>query len=763
MWSGAVVLLVAVVAIVGSFDGPSSGSALGPVQPITPVQSFPAMVRGVEADLSRRGEAAGAANPGPWFSGGQGAFIGLDDALIDETFETDHVGVSGNGCVAAYVVKADSTVLTLTVEQPPFDSDLTRIGTIDRCNPANSRVLIDAKTGEGPFGQPVLDFDGSTVVVPMASRVVRFDIGATVVESQLPQTLPGFSPVVDENSYGFTGNSVDVSADGNVVVATLAQACVASACSPAAVIVGWEAGSATLQVLSSPTGTASGRSFSPSISGNGQFVSFVSTDRLAGQPTSQTGPWVYVRPRDTPTFTPVSPLDEQAYYSSISEDGTQVAFMRTRPGCDGTISVPGCVDDPDEIISVVFSSVPGLAGLRQTDDVNVAAGGVSGAHRSPVLSGNGRYVAWETTGGALLLGTPGFSDSFHVVMRQRDASLTVGSIAFGSVPAGTSSTRSTTVTNTGRSSILPSQIFTTAPQFVVAGGTCNGFAWIPPGATCTVDVRFDAPLVAGSSNAELVVREVGFQPLSASGRLTGTATLPPETEPTTTPPPTTTTPPPAPTVILSAVPNPLDFGPVAVGIPTTVLEVTIANSGNSAGPIQLFVTGAHASDFEVVSDSCRVAPLAAGATCGVRVRMRATAGGDRQATLDVISGAVSTQVLLVGQGRLAPQLAASPAAIAERGSTTIVGQGFIPGEAVAVEVRPTSLVLPVVADLGGVFQIPLSAFGRLPLGTYDLVVAARPDAYDEVRTTLLVALGTFQPQGPTSAVFGDNLLVARGN
>jgi hypothetical protein len=59
--------------------------------------------------------------------------------------------------------------------------------------------------------------------------------------------------------------------------------------------------------------------------------------------------------------------------------------------------------------------------------------------------------------------------------------------------------------------------------------------------------------------------------------------------------------------------------------------------------------------------------------------------------------------------------------------------------------------------------VPLSSFDQLPLGSYDLVVAARPDAYEETRATLLVALGTFQPQGPTSALFGDNLLVARGN
>ena len=71
------------------------------------------------------------------------------------------------------------------------------------------------------------------------------------------------------------------------------------------------------------------------------------------------------------------------------------------------------------------------------------------------------------------------------------------------------------------------------------------------------------------------------------------------------------------------------------------------------------------------------------------------------------------------------------------------------------------------ASLGAQLGDALRAAG-LPPGvaaplSYALVVAARPDAYEETRATLLVALATFQPRGPTSALFGNNLLVARGN
>jgi len=768
-----VVSAVVILAASSSFGDWSTGSALGPVRAITPVQTSPQLTTGREADLSRRGEAVAATSFTGEFSPSAGAFIGLDDATIDTPFPAEHIGVSGDGCLAAYVVSNFATSAVLAGLPP---SGMTRIGTVDRCNPANSRVLLQAPISEGPFGQPVVDFDGSTIVVPIASRVVRFDIGASVVATDLPiGSVPGFVPVVDDFGSREFGNSVDVAADGSVVVATLSDNC--NCATPVTVIVGWEDGAPSVQVLSTVSGAPAGSAVSPSVSGDGRYVSFVSTTRLAGQSISQTGPWVYVRPRIAPAFTLLSGADERARYSSISEDGSQVAFMRTQIACAAEFPAAGCVANPDQLISVVWSPLPGLTGAVQREDVNIAAGGVDGRHRAPVLSGNGRYVAWETQGGAALLGDPGFPENFQVVMRQREVGLTVGAIAFGSIPTGTSLIRTSTVTNIGRSSILPGDIVTTSPTFAITGGTCSSLAWIPPGATCTVDVRFDAPAVGGAANAELIVSENGFEAVSATGGLTGISTTPPgdsssTTTTSTSSTSTTTLPPPAsaptPTVALSASPNPLDFGPVAVGIPTALLEVTVANSGNGAGEIQLVITGEHATDFEIVSESCRLTPLVAGATCGVRIRMVATTGGDRQAALDIVSTGASASVTLRGQGRLAPQLAASPASISERGFTTIIGQGFIPGESVTVDVvAPVAgssiLSLSATVDTSGIIQVPLSSFGQLPLGSYELVVAARPDAYDEVRSTLLVALGTYQPQGPTSAVFGDNALVARGN
>ncbi len=645
----------------------------------------------------------------------------------------------------------------------PVPNGFTRIEVVDRCDPTSSQVLAEVPTEE--IGQPAVDFDGDVVAVPMASRVVRFDIGATIIQSDMPvDSIGDFSPyVAGTTSFELRDNSIDVSADGNVVVATLwNDDCDCSDLTVAS----WVAGATEIALVSSPDGDVDGESYSPSVSDDGSFVSFVSDQRLTGLSDDVAGPWVYVRERATPAFVLVSPVDEQARFSSISEDGSQVTFVHQRPQCAGTVPEPGCEDFPAPFLSVAYSSVPGFGAGFDVETINQSASGaIVGDHREPVISGSGRYVAWTTNGGGTLLGQPTFGDQYHAMLRERDASFRIDDLDFGTQTSGASLTRSTTVTNTGTSSILPTEMVTTSPAYVVTGGSCVVGEWIPPGATCTVDVRFTAPVADGAVNAQLVVREAGFEALETTAALTAQVT-----PPTTTPPPSTTTTtvaPPGPSVdpivILSAAPNPLEFGLVAINIPTAVAEITIGNGGNVAGPIQLFVSGDHPGDFEIVSDSCRVAALAPGATCVVRVRMTATAGGARTAVLDVISGSATTRVTMIGEGRLAPQLAASPASVTERSTTTIVGQGFVPGEVVTVTVEPIGLVVTGLANGVGVFQTPLPVFGRLPLGSYELVVAERPSFYDEVRATLVVVLGTYQPQGPTSAIFRENMLVVRGN
>ena len=117
---------------------------------------------------------------------------------------------------------------------------------------------------------------------------------------------------------------------------------------------------------------------------------------------------------------------------------------------------------------------------------------------------------------------------------------------------------------------------------------------------------------------------------------------------------------------------------------------------------------------------------------------------------------------MFGEGHFVPLLIASPAAITSDGATTIIGQGFPPNQTFDVHVDPTTLVLTATSDATGLFQIPLSAVPNLTLGNFILRVDPVPEVFDLVQGQLVVVLGTFEPQGPGSAAFGDAIIVTRG-
>ena len=51
---------------------------------------------------------------------------------------------------------------------------------------------------------------------------------------------------------------------------------------------------------------------------------------------------------------------------------------------------------------------------------------------------------------------------------------------------------------------------------------------------------------------------------------------------------------------------------------------------------------------------------------------------------------------------------------------------------------------------------------NLTLGNFVLRVDPVPDVFDLVQGQLVVVLGTFEPQGPGGAAFGDAIIVTRG-
>jgi hypothetical protein len=202
---------------------------------------------------------------------------------------------------------------------------------------------------------------------------------------------------------------------------------------------------------------------------------------------------------------------------------------------------------------------------------------------------------------------------------------------------------------------------------------------------------------------------------------------------------------------------------VAVGLGSPIQTVTITNIGDGSGQMLTELGGPNPEDFFVVDNGCNELVIAPGQSCTMQIMMIPLAGGHREASLILTAGGVSGDIAMFGEGHFAPLLLATPAAITSDGATTVIGQGFPPNQTFDVHVDPTSLVLTVTSDAQGQFQIPLSAVpNNLTLGNYVLRVDPLPDVFDLVQGQVVVVLGTFEPQGPGGAAFGDAIIVTRG-
>ena len=784
--AGSLAALALLALVLGAVAPTSPGSALGAVIAITPNEVVSDGFVGVVEDpsLSGRGEVAGI------YDGEvrENSFVFLDAAGREPMLDGLGIAVSGNGCVAMWARPSGSTLPGETVS----------IGITDRCRGIEREVVRTNENYEsgsamalsytGRFGVYVQGFTPGEEFD--ASDVVRVDTQSGAI-AFMP--IAGF-PYGPE--YGWDPHlGVDISDDGSVVVAVEKGFQFGQFLRD---IVAWDVPSNTTQFLSGTPGLGSPLEQSkasgfPSISGNGRFVSFTSTKVLAGRPPSSSGPWTYVANRSNGQIRMISAVADSTYHTSITRDGSQLAY---------TVGPPNCQFNPQTLegiestcqglrVDVAFGPTPGFTSPFSSETISILAnGGQGGMHMMPALSGNGQWVAWISDAGNALLGTPDPELGLqHAFTRRRDVGLTVDPLDFGTIAAGTTSTLPTTIRNTGRTSISLDSITVAPARFTVqGGGTCVGGRFLPPGATCTVNVRFTAPNDTSETPGEITISEVGFSAVSAANPLIGRSSLAPIDTPSPTVGPTVgptigptigpTTPPsvvgqpPTPTVTgtnapgqiaLTADPNPVDFGQVAVGIGSPIRTVTITNISTAPGQLLTELGGTNPDDFFVARNGCNEVTLAPTESCTMDIMMIPLAGGLREASLILSAGGASGDVGMFGTGHFAPQLIATPEAITTDGFTTIIGRGFPPNQTFDVHLDPTARVLTATSDAQGQFRIPVSAVGRLSLGNYVLRIDPVPNVFDLVRGQLVVVLPTFQPQSAGAAVLGEALLVTRGS
>jgi hypothetical protein len=758
----------------------SASDALGPVIALTPNEINAGLAGDVGAlnpSLSGRGETAGVYLSSPNFD--DAGWAQLDVPGAEPSFGGRGITVSGDGCSALWVEPA--LVIIGLVQTPP------RVMLSRRCPNFEDRPVMNlpgfydgraqsALSHTGRFGVIVLPTVAGTTVVP--GRVIRIDTDTGAV---LEMPVQGSDPAP------FLG--VDISDDGNIVVATRYYSYFDLGSEFPTFTTGvfvWDVSSGSVTMVG-PVNDQRGSAGFPSISGNGRFVSYTSSVPLTGT-ESGFGPWVYVTDRTNGATRLISRANASAFNTSLSRDGSQVAYGTAasctsgdynRNDMSGMPGYPGFqgVTCQNPRIDVTYGPGPLTTAPLENETVSLAPNGsvAGGLHMQPALSGNGQWVSWITNN-ARGLGVAVAGQ--HAVMRRRDALLAVDSLNFGTIAAGSSSTLATTVRNTGRTSLSVDSITVAPGQFSIqGGGTCVGGSLLPPGATCTVNVRYSAPNGNTSANGTINVAEFGKDALSAANTLTGASSFTPP--PTTTLPGTTTTVagqiPPGPTttttttttvapgsVSLTADPNPVDFGQVAVGLGSPIQTVTITNIGDASGQLLTELGGPNPDDFFVVNNGCNELVIAPGQSCTMQIMMIPLAGGHREASLILTAGGVSGDIAMFGEGHFAPILLATPAAITSDGTTTVLGRGFPPDQTFDIHIDPTNVVLTATADALGQFQIPLSALPNLTLGNYVLRVDPLPDVFDLVQGQLVVVLGTFEPQGPGGPVFGDAIIVTRG-
>jgi Bacterial lectin/Bacterial Ig-like domain (group 3)/Abnormal spindle-like microcephaly-assoc'd, ASPM-SPD-2-Hydin len=213
------------------------------------------------------------------------------------------------------------------------------------------------------------------------------------------------------------------------------------------------------------------------------------------------------------------------------------------------------------------------------------------------------------------------------------ASVSPGSINFGTLYLGTLSIKSVTLTNVGSAPMTIKEKFLS----IVGGGNSNEFvalslcpSTLNAGKSCAILVTFVAgPTYNATQTATLMINDSAPgspQSVTLSGNV-----INPQA---------------------SFSPSSLNFGTQTKGTPVQS-TVTITNSGNTPLTITSFgISGANASDFTQVSNTCS-APVAAKASCTTTLKFTPAQTGNRNAILTVYDNVWngSQQVALTGKGK----------------------------------------------------------------------------------------------------------------
>jgi Tol biopolymer transport system component len=290
---------------------------------------------------------------------------------------------------AVHALGAGTTVrATVSADGGDPDGDSSRAALS-----ADGHVAVFASSARNLVAGPAGPGAGATHVFwrDLVHQVTRqVDLSAAGAQPDGPATLPAVS---DDGRYvAFQSNATNLVAGGTRRSGDIYRRDLAT-------------GTTVLVSVSAAGGEANGFSTRPAISGDGRYVAFNSsaTDLTpnAPAPGAGGGTQVYVRDLLTGTTVRVAPTaggsaDDVSLRPDISDDGRYVAFVS-----DASNLVPGTTDANGERDVYRFDR---LTSAIQRVSVSAAGGDANGASTRPAISGDGRYLVFQSTASNLISG-----------------------------------------------------------------------------------------------------------------------------------------------------------------------------------------------------------------------------------------------------------------------------------------------------------------------------------------------------------------------
>ena len=623
-------------------------------------------------------------------------------------------GISGNGCVVAYSVFADSGANLAAPDATPTVTLTVTLTVVDRCSaPVDERVPVDERLPAGtPLGKfsiasadvaapsiaaPALSFDGSTIVWSTGSEIRRY------VRTASPPSyeLDTFGDGTLESAGVVTGPQVDVSADGLTVV-FVAGPRIASTN-----VYVWSAADPDpvpeLISETSPEARGSYSSSSPTISSDGLFVVFESIRTDLSVIGASTVGKPFVTGADLSERT-ARMLVADATRPTLSADGNHVVYQR------------------DDAIRVLSS------GTNETTDVGIDELAEAGPTSGVAISQFGRWLLFA---GAVDLDlAPADAELSEPAARAVWAVDRTSSI--GDVVDTTTST-TTPPTTTTPTTTTPTTMPPTTPT--APSTTVPGVASQSPPITLV-----PAPVVTRFPTATTQFPTVGF-PAPPPPPPSGRSVLPPS--PSRGAGPSFV---PGSGADLTTFASPTTFAPTVVDAGRRTQPVTLTNATDRA--VQATTVSIDLPDvFVIVTDGCSGTSLAPSASCVVDVQFApVTVGSALAVVVFGLSDGTVVTAALDGEGVPGPTLDVVPAVAGAGQTVTVFGVGFPAGSTVEFSQPGTSTAEPIVVDANGTFAHVVVVLPNTLTGPAVLGVRGQPGAFNDVVAELLVS-----SRGATSA------------